>query len=93
MSLRKVNLAVKVVAGSSRSGIAGWLGDELRVRVAAPAERGKANAAVEKLLREILGLPATDVRIVAGGSSPRKIVEVIGLSESEVHRKLSNKLA
>ncbi len=88
----RFRLPVKVVAGSSRSGIAGWLGDELRLKVTAPAERGKANAAVEKLLRDVLGLPATGVRIVAGGSSPRKIVEVIGLSESEVRRKLSDSL-
>jgi uncharacterized protein (TIGR00251 family) len=85
----RVKLAIKVVAGSSRNGIAGWLGSTLRVRVTAPAERGKANTAVEELLREALGFSGGGVRIVSGGSSPRKIVEIVGLSESEVRRKLS----
>jgi uncharacterized protein (TIGR00251 family) len=83
-------LPIKVVPGSSRTGIAGWLGDTLRVRVTAPAERGKANAAVEALLREVLGLSAGGATIVSGGSSPRKIVEIVGLSESEVRRRLAH---
>jgi uncharacterized protein (TIGR00251 family) len=85
-----VKLPIKVVAGSSRTGIAGWLGDTLRVRVAAPAERGKANAAVEALLRKVLGLSAGGVTIVSGSSSPRKIVHIVGLSESEVRRRLAD---
>jgi hypothetical protein len=86
----RVKLPIKVVAGSSRNGIAGWLGGTLRVRVTAPAERGRANAAVEDLLREALGVSSGGgVRIVSGSSSPRKIVEIVGLSESEVRRKLS----
>ena len=89
MSAVKFRLPIKVVPGSSRSGVAGWLGDTLRVRVTAPAERGKANAAVESLLSEVLGLPSGAARIVAGGSSPRKIVEIVGLSESEARRRLN----
>jgi uncharacterized protein (TIGR00251 family) len=85
----RVKLPIKVVAGSSRNGIAGWLGDTLRVRVTAVAERGKANAAVEGLLREALGFSCGGVRIVSGSLSPRKIVEIVGLSEAEVRRKLS----
>lgn len=82
-------LSVKVVPGSSRSCVAGWLGDTLRVRVTAPPERGKANAAVESLLSEVLALPSGSARIVAGGSSPRKIVKIVGLSEPEARRRLA----
>ena len=88
--MSSVRLPIKVVAGASRTGIAGWLGDTLRIRVSAPAERGKANAAVEALLSDVLALPGGGARIVVGGSSPRKIVEIIGLSEAEVRRKLSD---
>lgn len=85
----RVKLPIKVVAGSSRNGVAGWSGNTLRVRVSAPAERGKANAAVEALLNEALGLRRGGARIVSGSTSPRKVVEIIGLSESEVRRRLS----
>ncbi len=50
--------------GASRSAIAGPLGDRLKVRVAAPAEKGRANRALVKLLRDWLGV--RDVAIVAG---------------------------
>ena len=88
MSRVSVKLPIKVVAGSSRSGIAGWLGNTLRVRVTAPAERGKANAAVEALLRDVLGLSVGGAKVVSGSSSPRKVVEIVGLSESEIRQKL-----
>lgn len=93
LSAVRFKLPIKVIPGSSRSGIAGWLGDTLRVRVTAPPERGKANAAVESLLSDVLGLSSGGARIVSGGSSPRKTVEIIGLSESEVRRILSDAAA
>jgi uncharacterized protein (TIGR00251 family) len=49
----------------------------LKVRVAAPPERGKANEALVALLREWLG--ADEVEIVAGSSSPEKTVRVAGI--------------
>ena len=88
-----VRLQIKVLAGSSRNGIAGWLGDTLRIRVSAPPERGKANAAVEELLSEILHIPGGCARIVSGSTSPRKVVEIMGLSEAEIRRRLSDAAA
>ena len=83
-------LSVKVIPGSSRSVIAGWLGDALKVKVAAAPERGKANAAVQALLSEALGVPAKNVTIVSGPTSPRKVVEIAGLSEEKLRRKLAD---
>jgi uncharacterized protein (TIGR00251 family) len=87
-----MRLRVKVVPGASREGIAGWLGEELKVRVRAPAERGKANAAVEKLVARTLGLPEGSARVVAGHTSPRKSIDVPGLSDAEVHERLASAL-
>ncbi|MDH3220620.1 MAG: DUF167 domain-containing protein, partial [Gammaproteobacteria bacterium] len=55
--LSRVKISLKVVPGASRDAIAGWYGDRLRVRVGAAPQRGKANAAVEKLVAHALGLP------------------------------------
>ncbi len=85
----KIKLAIKVVPGSSREGIAAWLGETLKVRVRAPAERGKANAAVEKILAKSLGVPLDCVRVVAGMTSPRKVVEISGPSKAEIHDRLA----
>ena len=83
-----VKLLLKVVPGSSRDCVAGWLGETLKVRVRAPAERGKANAAVEEIVARTLGVPKECVRIVAGKTSGRKIVEISGLSEPEIRQRL-----
>lgn len=58
--------------------MAGVLGQRLKIRVAAPAEGGKANRAVVALLENWLGV--RDVEIVAGSSSSEKTVRVGGLS-------------
>ena len=50
-----MRLELKVVPKASRDRVVGWLGDRLKVQVRAAPERGKANAAVEALLAEILG--------------------------------------
>lgn len=84
-----IRLPVKVVPGSSRDCIAGWLGETLKVRVRAPAERGKANAAVEKVVAEALGVSKECAQIVRGRTSPRKTIEISGLSEADVHQRLS----
>jgi len=79
-----VEITVKVVPGSSRVRIAGPLGDALKVQVSAPPERGKANAAVEALLADALGLDARSVSVIRGATNPRKTVLVRGRSAAEV---------
>lgn len=83
-----MKLAVKAIPKSSRNCVVGWLGDALKVRVTAAAEHGKANAAVEAAVAEALGVTNASVRVVAGKTSPRKVVEIVGLSEAEVYRRL-----
>jgi hypothetical protein len=53
-----------------------------------PAEKGRANAAVARLLAEKLALPPSYVRLARGGSSREKLFEVDGLAEDEILRRL-----
>lgn len=87
MKTAVATLSVKVVPGASRDRIAGWLGETLKVTVTAPPEGGKANAAVAAAIAQALGVPASAVRIVRGATSPRKVVEVEGLSETELRAR------
>jgi uncharacterized protein len=81
--------SVKVVPKSSRNAVAGWVGETLKICVTAPPEKGKANAAVEAVLAEALGVVRERVRIVSGHASPRKTVEIDGLDEKEGRRRLT----
>jgi len=85
---RGCTIRLKVVPASSRSAIAGWLGERLKVRVAAPPEAGKANEAVRRLLAEALGVPPRQVAIIAGESTPEKTVLISGVSAEQAARRL-----
>ena len=59
------------------------------VRVTAPPEKGRANAAVIALLADALGVAKTSVRITRGHNSREKLVAVDGLEAAEVEGTLS----
>jgi uncharacterized protein YggU (UPF0235/DUF167 family) len=69
--------------------VIGWLDDTLKVSVTAPPEKGRANAELLALLADALGLPRASLRVVTGLTGSRKLIEVDGLDESELRRRLS----
>ena len=80
-------LAVKVVPGASRDKVAGVLGDCLKIATAAPPEKGKANAAVARILAKALSLDARSVALHAGQTNPRKEFLLAGLTAAEARRR------
>ncbi len=73
----KVTLAVKVIPKSSRTEVVGHLADgTLRIKVAAPPEKGKANAELCDFLAREFGVPKANVTIESGHVSPRKRLRV-----------------
>jgi uncharacterized protein len=78
-----VRLTVRLTPRAAQSAIDGIAVDArgeryLAVRVTAPPEGGKANAALLELLARRWRLPARDLQLVAGASARRKVVEVQG---------------
>ena len=59
----------------------------------APASGGKANRAVVELLMGWLERSSGQIRWVVAGSSRSKILEVSGMGDAEVERRLSARLA
>lgn len=76
---------LKVVPGASRSGLAGVLGDRLKVRVAAPPEGGKANRAVEELIERLTGCRCA---VCTGHATPLKTILVHSCDPEAVARAL-----
>lgn len=72
-----------VSPGASRTRVEGWRTDpdgtqRLRVRVAAPPDKGRANTAVVKLLAETLNVAPKDIEVVRGATSRAKTVQIAG---------------
>ncbi len=81
-------LQLHVQPGAKQSRVAGLYGGRLKLAVAAPPVDGRANRAVVTFLAGCLGLAAGRVTVVAGLSSRQKSVEVEGIEEQEVRRRL-----
>lgn len=82
-------LAVRVQPGASRDRIAGEHGDRLKVAVAAPPEKGKANEAVLAFLARQLGVRVRELRLLAGRTGRDKEVLVLGATPEDLRRKLA----
>lgn len=89
MPVAPVRVSLRVSPGARRTEIVGRHGDVLKVRVTAAAERGKANAAVERLLADALGVPRAAVSVVSGRTGRDKVVEIAGLDSAAVARRLA----
>ncbi|MCH7700972.1 MAG: DUF167 domain-containing protein [Planctomycetes bacterium] len=77
-------LPVKVVPGASRTRVLGELDGRLKVAVAAPAERGKANDALIAYLAKRLGLRRRQVSVATGATSAVKTISIEGIKPEEL---------
>jgi uncharacterized protein (TIGR00251 family) len=82
-------LRLRVSAGAGRTEIVGRHGDAWKLRVTSAPERGRANAAVLRLLADALGVPEHSLALVSGHTSRDKIVELQGLRVDEAERRLA----
>lgn len=73
-------LALKVIPRSAKTEFAGVMEDGTqKLRVAAPADKGKANAELIAFLAAEYGVPRSAIRIVSGETSTRKQVRIEGV--------------
>lgn len=74
-----MTIQVKVVPRSPRTRIAGEMADgTLKIHVAAPPEKGKANEELCVFLAGHYGVERAAVKVVSGLSSTRKLVRIDG---------------
>ena len=69
-------IAVKVLPGASSNAIAGFEGEWLRIRIAAPPVDGKANRVLVEFLAQLLSIPKNCIEIKSGLASRRKVVRI-----------------
>jgi uncharacterized protein (TIGR00251 family) len=78
-----VRIHVWVQPGAKRTEVVGMHGDAVKLRVAAPPEKGRANEAAAAALADLLGVRPADVTLVSGTTSRSKTFEVRGITTSQ----------
>jgi uncharacterized protein (TIGR00251 family) len=81
-------LRIYVQPRASKTAVIGMHGDAVHIRLAAPPVDNAANEALVKLVAERLGIAQRQVRVVAGATSRRKIIEIDGMSAEAATRML-----
>lgn len=82
-------LRVRVSPGAKRDRILGEHGGALKVAVRSPAEKGRANRELCRLVAEAVGLAPRDVEVLKGATSRDKVLLLRGMDPDLVTFELS----
>jgi hypothetical protein len=86
-------LTVRAQPGARRNAVVGEQGGALKVTVTAPAEDGRANAALVEVLRDWLDLKRSQVELTNGATSRSKVFLIRGLTAEGLTALIASKLA
>jgi uncharacterized protein len=65
-------IPIKVLPKASRNAIIGWENGELKIRIAAPPEKGSANEELLAFLSDELGISKSQIKLLYGANSRHK---------------------
>ncbi len=71
-----VTLYIKAQPGSSKNRFAQILGDELKINIKAPAVEGAANKELIKFLAKSFKVAKSDIELLSGQTSKKKVVRL-----------------
>jgi uncharacterized protein len=64
-------------------------GQALKIRVSAQPEKGKSSSPVIALPADFFKIPARSIKVASGHTSRTKIIEIRGISDSELRENFS----
>ncbi|PYS19437.1 MAG: DUF167 domain-containing protein [Acidobacteria bacterium] len=85
-------LKIRVIPNARKTEFSGSRGDEIVLRLNAPAIEGRANAAAVEFLSRFFGVSRSAVVIIGGERSRHKIIEIVGLKNGDLERKLAQRI-
>lgn len=71
-----MRIEARVITRAKKEGIERISENNYRIKVSIPPEKGKANKRIVELMAKELGIKKQDIKIVSGGTSSRKILEI-----------------
>jgi uncharacterized protein (TIGR00251 family) len=82
------SLRFHIVPNAKQNKIMGEHGTAIKIKLRAPAVKGKANAALRSFLAAELQISERQIALERGQKSREKLVRIDGLTEEEVRRRL-----
>lgn len=79
-----IRVSVYIQPRAKRTEVAGRHGSDLKIRIAAPPVDHAANEALLAFVAQRLGVPQRNVRLIAGVTSRRKVLESEGVTAHQV---------
>ena len=89
--MSKCVLDFKVIPGASKTEFSDLEGEMIRVRVAAPPEKGKANKELIRFIAKSLGISKANLVLLSGETYRKKRMLVKGMSKDQLMRDLQRK--
>lgn len=83
-------LRVRAQPSAKKAGVLGEHDGALKVAVTAPAQDGRANAALLEQLREVLGLKRSQIELISGETSREKRFLIRGLSVDDLRQRVAS---
>jgi uncharacterized protein (TIGR00251 family) len=82
-------ISVKVSPNAGRDEVVGAMSDgAIKIQLKAKPVDGAANEALIDLLAERLDVPRSQIEIIGGRTSSRKLISILGISPAEVEARL-----
>jgi uncharacterized protein len=91
--MKPIRIDVHVQPRASHTELAGLHDGRIRIRIAAAATDNAANVALVEFIAERLGIARRNVRIAAGATGRRKVVQIDGVTQATIEARLGVKAA
>jgi uncharacterized protein len=92
MHMLPIRIEVYVQPRASKTELAGMHDGIVKIRIAAPAVENAANQALVEFVAQHLGIAKRCVRVVTGGASRRKVLEIDGVDREVIAKALGAKV-
>jgi uncharacterized protein len=89
-SKKGLTFEIQVTPRASRAEITGWQDGTLKLKVIAQPVEGTANIACINLLAKALKLRKSQLEILAGAKSRKKVVLVKDINKKDLEEKINN---
>ena len=84
MSREEARIVVRVQPNAGRSEVLGFKNGCLRIKIAAPPVKGKANRELLSLLSDVLKINKSNIAIKKGTTGKTKVIGISGLSQEQM---------